>query len=54
MIIKLESLSLLVLETLMTECLIKMEKSNDQSFVNKQIMLFKEIQNEFQRRGRQL
>jgi hypothetical protein len=42
----LKTLSQIVLEILMTECLIKMEKSNDPIYIDKEILLFREIEKE--------
>ncbi|MCM2531715.1 hypothetical protein NDK43_03980 [Neobacillus pocheonensis] len=42
----LKSLSLVVLETVMTDCLMKMENSNNPIYINKQINLFKKVERE--------
>lgn len=47
----LNSLSLVVLETLLTECLMKMESSTNDDYVEKQIKLFKEVEQELIKRG---
>ena len=47
----LKSLSLLVLETIMTDCLIRMESSTNSLYIEKQIQLFREIEQEMIKRG---
>jgi hypothetical protein len=47
----LNHLSVVVLEALMTDCLIRIESSTNDTYVKQQIQLFREVEQELIKRG---